>query len=469
MDGAVSPQSAPRRSSYGPNSPTVGARGERTRQHIVSESLRLFGEKGYQATKVSEIADAVDISRTALYQYFESKEDIFVGLLDECGRELLSTARKVGPLGPTLSGFANLVDWLSHWTSVYEKYGTLFVAWPAVAAQTSAVRGLVIRFLDTYNQEIASRLEASGLAGLDPHHAAIVTTTVVHRFNYVRSQRPPATAEIDAAEVGDIALVVQAILYPETPPEVLPLPRVGARPVTSVPIPAIPPIPPIPAIPPIPPIPAIPPIPPIVAVRPVRSGRSATTVERIMRAGATTFATQGYDAANVDEIVAVAGLARGTFYRYFGQKLDLLVALSEDARTEVDQLANRFAHLPTGPARGAELRSWLTAFIRFRRGSIGIVRTWSERSPQHDSLDEMRRSVEATITRTITVLIDGSPYRLLLPAGAVEIMFTGVLDRLPDVYPAIAEDPAELVELIASVIERVVLRTAAPVPVRAAV
>src|SRR5260370_3809196 len=52
--------------------------------------------------------------------------------------------------------------------------------------------------------------------------------------------------------------------------------------------------------------------------------RSTVTVTRIVEAGARCFAESGYHRANVDEIVKRAGFARGTFYKYFKDKLDLL-------------------------------------------------------------------------------------------------------------------------------------------------
>ena len=99
-----------RREGYGPTSLVVGERGARTRQRIVEETLRLFESQGFHATSVDSIAKAAGTSRSTLYQYFESKEQIFVELLDECGSALMRVGRRIGPLGPTQLGFDNL-----HW------------------------------------------------------------------------------------------------------------------------------------------------------------------------------------------------------------------------------------------------------------------------------------------------------------------------------------------------------------------
>ncbi|TJZ81507.1 TetR family transcriptional regulator [Rhodococcus oryzae] len=49
---------------------------DRFRLHVVSEALRLFSEKGYEATSVDEIAEAAGISRRTFFRQFRSKEDV---------------------------------------------------------------------------------------------------------------------------------------------------------------------------------------------------------------------------------------------------------------------------------------------------------------------------------------------------------------------------------------------------------
>jgi len=53
------------------------------RREIVSESLRLFGQKGYAGVNFGMIARSCRISRTALYAYFKDKRAIFNEAIDE--------------------------------------------------------------------------------------------------------------------------------------------------------------------------------------------------------------------------------------------------------------------------------------------------------------------------------------------------------------------------------------------------
>lgn len=54
---------------------------EDTKQRILSESLRLFSENGYDAVSVAEIASAVGIKAPSLYKHYKNKRDIFDSIL----------------------------------------------------------------------------------------------------------------------------------------------------------------------------------------------------------------------------------------------------------------------------------------------------------------------------------------------------------------------------------------------------
>lgn len=56
---------------------------------ILSKAARLFAKNGYERTSVSDLVAACNLSRGAIYHYFESKEAILFAMLDKLVRSLL--------------------------------------------------------------------------------------------------------------------------------------------------------------------------------------------------------------------------------------------------------------------------------------------------------------------------------------------------------------------------------------------
>src|SRR5215213_1431687 len=57
------------------------ADGQRTRQAFLDAALDLFAEKGYFGTSLRDVAAAVGVRESALYNYFPGKDALFEALL----------------------------------------------------------------------------------------------------------------------------------------------------------------------------------------------------------------------------------------------------------------------------------------------------------------------------------------------------------------------------------------------------
>lgn len=55
---------------------------EDTKRRILTEALRLFAQRGYDAVSVEQIANAVGIKAPSLYKHFPSKQSIFDALFE---------------------------------------------------------------------------------------------------------------------------------------------------------------------------------------------------------------------------------------------------------------------------------------------------------------------------------------------------------------------------------------------------
>ena len=59
------------------NSGAFVTKGEATRARILVEALRLFADKGFEATTMNDIASAVGIKAASLYAHFSGKDELF--------------------------------------------------------------------------------------------------------------------------------------------------------------------------------------------------------------------------------------------------------------------------------------------------------------------------------------------------------------------------------------------------------
>lgn len=354
-----------RRASYGPSSPEVGSRGASTRNRITEVSLELFGRLGFFDTSVDAIAKAAGVSRATLYQYFRGKDEIFLELLNECGSALFRVARRIGPLGPDDVGFDNLHWWLGEWSWVFDKYSTMFIQWTAIASSDTKVRPQIVSFVRSYNHRVAERLGASGLTGIDPEAAAMMMTALVHRMNLLVHSEKSYGRDTTAA-TDTLSVFLQLMLFPETPPTVFTKHRLHASTDPAADVAAI-------RVPPAPDVAGL-----SISDRTARlSKRAIATVNALADAGAAQFRANGYRRTSVDDIVEAAEVARGTFYKYFKDKQDLLAAVGAEIYGAATSFAERITHVDP-VADEAALRGWLTTYMTFYDRYSGCIDAWAE-------------------------------------------------------------------------------------------
>jgi AcrR family transcriptional regulator len=82
---------------------------QQTRQLIADAARRLFGEHGFDAVTVVDVARAADVAPATVFNYFPTKEDLFYSGLEAFEEELLTTIRERPPGEPVLAAFGRFV------------------------------------------------------------------------------------------------------------------------------------------------------------------------------------------------------------------------------------------------------------------------------------------------------------------------------------------------------------------------
>jgi TetR/AcrR family transcriptional regulator, cholesterol catabolism regulator len=99
-----------------PTRPALRERYERRRREVIAAAARLFAERGYQATSISELTAATGLAAGGLYHYIESKDQLLISICDELLDPLLERAREIvaEPAPPAEQLRALLHAWLAH-------------------------------------------------------------------------------------------------------------------------------------------------------------------------------------------------------------------------------------------------------------------------------------------------------------------------------------------------------------------
>ena len=73
-----------------------------TRQHLLSAALKCFAENGYAATSVQEIVDSAQVSKPALYYYFQDKAGLFQAVVESAHDERFRLMQAAAARGKTV-------------------------------------------------------------------------------------------------------------------------------------------------------------------------------------------------------------------------------------------------------------------------------------------------------------------------------------------------------------------------------
>jgi AcrR family transcriptional regulator len=141
-----------------------------------------------------------------------------------------------------------------------------------------------------------------------------------------------------------------------------------------------------------------------------RAAGTAARRRRLLEAAAALAAEGGYDAVQMRDVAARAGVALGTLYRHYSSKDQLLLAtLADQARVLRRRLTQRPPRGDSPAARVADaLRRATTAMERQPRLSAAMVTALSSPDPATASV---KQEIYDALTSIISTAADGEKVR----------------------------------------------------------
>jgi len=128
--------------------------------------------------------------------------------------------------------------------------------------------------------------------------------------------------------------------------------------------------------------------------------RREKTLNRLMESALSVFTEKGPDAPLIDDFIAAAGVARGTFYNYFRTTGELLAAVAGETSDEVLAVIDPLVLSVEDPAHRVVIgsRLYMGMAARYPQWGAFITRVGTRRGSRGRLLDEyLTRDLEKAI------------------------------------------------------------------------
>lgn len=147
---------------------------EQRREQLLEVALRQFGQRGFRATTMDDIAESAGVTKPLVYQHFRSKRALYFELVDQVTSDLLegirqATANAEGPRQLVEMGFA------AYFHQVVSHEPAFQLLFDREGAEDPNVATALRRVEDA----LAEAIDPLIAAGLEPEHRRLLAHAVV--------------------------------------------------------------------------------------------------------------------------------------------------------------------------------------------------------------------------------------------------------------------------------------------------
>ncbi|MEV0252124.1 TetR/AcrR family transcriptional regulator [Nocardia sp. NPDC050712] len=178
---------------------------QQTRTRIIEVALELCDAHGFEATTVEQIADAADVSPRTVNRYFEIKEDIILGPVEDFGQAVAARLRAQPTIGNPLQAlcdaFLDMVEAGARADATEPISLRRFQKMQRIAASSPAVSTRAMEFHDRKSeplgQALAERLDIE--PGSLTVRLAVATWQMMCHIAFAEDQELILSGEPEAA------------------------------------------------------------------------------------------------------------------------------------------------------------------------------------------------------------------------------------------------------------------------------
>jgi AcrR family transcriptional regulator len=161
----------------------LSERGRRTRERLVAAARTVFEERGFDATRMGDIAAAAGVSHGTVYTWFPTKEDVLHGAVDSITEEMygvLSTPDVTDPIERISVANARYLE-------VHRQTARLMEVVAQAAVNDASFRAVLTGLRRTHVDRVAKTIEklqkdGHAVPSLDPRISAAALCAMVEGF-----------------------------------------------------------------------------------------------------------------------------------------------------------------------------------------------------------------------------------------------------------------------------------------------
>jgi AcrR family transcriptional regulator len=172
-----------------PTTDSLTPRAQRTRAALLVSARTIFERDGYHAARITDIADGASVAHGTFYTYFDSKETIFLALVDDFLGDMFTSHSEPTGAKSSLDAYERLERTNREYLRTYRDNGRIIAIWEDLASDNAEAAKRLALGSDTFvarSERQIRRLQQEGRvdAELDPRYVSRALTSMVHRFAY---------------------------------------------------------------------------------------------------------------------------------------------------------------------------------------------------------------------------------------------------------------------------------------------